>query len=73
MNWPLIIVLAYFAVTMLRGVAAKAMDHAGLLAVTDAKLAYTELIMSLHPLAARLILAYVPAPDKADKLTKKIS
>lgn len=56
-----LVVVPFGLFTTLLGMAAKAMDHAGLLAVTDAKLAYTELIMSLHPLAAGLILASVLA------------
>lgn len=56
-----LVVVPFGLFTTLLGMAAKAMDHAGLLAVTDAKLAYTELIMSFHPLVAGLILASVLA------------
>ncbi len=56
-----LVVVPFGLFTTLLGMAAKAMDHAGLLAVTDAKLAYTELIMSFHPVVAGVILASVLA------------
>lgn len=56
-----LVVVPFGLFTTLLGMASKAMNHAGLLAVTDAKLAYTDLIMSFHPLAAGLILASVLA------------
>ena len=56
-----LVVVPFGLFTTLLGMAAKAMNHAGLLAVTDAKLAYTDLIMSFHPVVAGLILASVLA------------
>lgn len=55
------VVVPFGFFTTLLGMAAKAMNHAGLLAVTDAKLAYTELILSFHPVVAGLVLASVLA------------
>lgn len=55
------VVVPFGLFTTLLGMAAKAMNHAGLLAVTDAKLAYTDLIMSFHPILSGVILASVLA------------
>ena len=56
----LVVVPFGFFTTML-GMSAKAMNHAGLLAVSDAKLAYTDLIMQFHPVISGIILASILA------------
>ena len=56
-----LVVVPFGLFTTLLGMEAKAINHAGILSLTNAKTAYTDLIMSFNPVISGIILASVLA------------